>query len=101
MYTCIYVYVYVYVYIYMCRRVHVYIYITHIYIYMQSRQGFRPGEVRLRSLASAVRFYERIGLRAAYGLGLCRNIWEYIGVGDFAGVMWGFGFSEILFQGWG
>ena len=25
------------------------------------RQGFQPGEVRLRSLASAVRFYERIG----------------------------------------
>lgn len=26
-----------------------------------TQQGFQPGEVRLRSLASAVRFYERIG----------------------------------------
>lgn len=24
-------------------------------------KGFQPGEVRLRSLASAVRFYERLG----------------------------------------
>ena len=30
----------------------------------KASQGFRPGEVRLRSLASAVRFYERLGIAA-------------------------------------
>lgn len=37
------------------------------------RQGFQPGEVRLRSLASAVRFYERIGYERL-------EVWFFVGM---------------------
>eukprot|EP00439_Symbiodinium_sp_Y106_P014653 s5726_g2.t1 len=40
-------------------------------------EGFRPGEVRLRSLASAVRFYERLGYERVEERGAMRS-----GVGD-------------------
>lgn len=39
------------------------------------RQGFQPGEVRLRSLASAVRFYERIGYERL-------EVWKICGDGS-------------------